>query len=63
MLSETLDLFFHTNIEPSFAKYTSERKMFPRTLKGKGNAVPLQTWTGPGGSRRLRLTDFKTIGT
>jgi hypothetical protein len=27
-------------------------------VKGKGKAVPLQTWTGPEGSRRLRLTDF-----
>jgi len=26
-------------------------------------AVPLQAWTGPEGSRRLRLPDFKTIGT
>jgi len=31
--------------------------------KGKGKAIPLQTWTGPDGSRRLRLPDFKTIGT
>jgi len=31
--------------------------------KGKGKAVPLQAWTGPEGSRRLRLPDFKTIGT
>jgi len=30
---------------------------------GKGKAIPLQAWTGPGGSRRLRLPDFKTIGT
>ena len=29
----------------------------------KGKAVPLQAWTSPGGSRRLRLPDFKTIGT
>jgi hypothetical protein len=29
----------------------------------KGKAVPLQTWTGPKGSRRLRIADFKTIGT
>jgi len=28
----------------------------------KGKAVPLQAWTGPEGSRRLRLPDFKTIG-
>ena len=26
-------------------------------------AIPLQAWTGPEGSRRLRLPDFKTIGT
>jgi hypothetical protein len=29
--------------------------------KGKGKAIPLQTFTGPEGSRRLRLPDFKTI--
>jgi len=26
-------------------------------------AIPLQTWTGQEGSRRLGLPDFKTIGT
>ena len=31
--------------------------------KGKGKAIPLQAWTGREGSRRLRLPDFKTIGT
>jgi len=31
--------------------------------KGKGKAIPLQTWTGPESSRSLRLLDFKTIGT
>ena len=31
--------------------------------KGKGKAIPLQAWTGPEDSRRLRLSDFKTIGT
>ena len=31
--------------------------------KGKGKAIPLQAWTGPEGFRRLRLPDFKTIGT
>ena len=25
-------------------------------------AVPLQAWTGPEGSRRLRSPDFKTMG-
>jgi hypothetical protein len=28
-----------------------------------GKAIPLQAWTGSGGSRRLRLPDFMTIGT
>ena len=32
-------------------------------VKGKCKAIPLQAWTGPDGSRRLRLPDFKTIGT
>jgi len=31
--------------------------------KGKGKAIPLQAWTGPEGSRRLKFPDFKTIGT
>ena len=26
-------------------------------------AIPLQAWAGPEGSRRLRLPDFKIIGT
>jgi hypothetical protein len=32
-------------------------------IGGKGKAIPLQALTGPEGSRRLRLQDFKTIGT
>jgi hypothetical protein len=32
-------------------------------LSTKGKTIPLQTVTGPEGSRRLRLPDFKTIGT
>jgi len=29
----------------------------------KGKAISLKAWTGPEGSRRLRLPDFKKIGT
>ena len=29
----------------------------------KGKEIPLQPWTGPEDSRRLRLPDFKTVGT
>ena len=28
--------------------------------EGKGKAVPLQAWSGPEGSRKLRFTDYKT---
>jgi hypothetical protein len=31
--------------------------------KGKSKAIPLQDLTGPEGSRRLRIPDFKAIGT
>jgi len=37
--------------------------VMPCALVGKGKAIPLQAWTGPEGSRRLRFPDFKTIGT
>jgi hypothetical protein len=30
---------------------------------GKGKAIPLQAWRDPESSRRLRLSDFKIIGT
>jgi hypothetical protein len=36
-------------------------RAWENTKKGKAN--PLQALTGPEGSRRLRLPDFKTIGT
>jgi hypothetical protein len=31
--------------------------------KAKGKAIPLQALTGPEGSRRLRLPEFKTLDT
>jgi len=31
--------------------------------KCKVTAIQLQAWTGPEGSRRLKITDFKTIVT
>ena len=30
------------------------------SVKGKGKAVPLQAWSGPEGSRKLRFPDFMT---
>jgi hypothetical protein len=32
-------------------------------LACKGKVIPLQAWTDPEGSRRLRLPDFMTVGT
>jgi hypothetical protein len=34
-----------------------------RSTSNSGKAISLQAWTGPEGCRRLRLPDFKTIGT
>jgi hypothetical protein len=31
--------------------------------KGKSKAIPVQGWTGPQGSRKLRLLCFNTTGT
>jgi len=42
---------------------TLKTYMYMGKGKSKGKAIPLQAWTGPEGSRRLRLPDFKTIGT
>ena len=38
-----------------------ERSPFCKDSKGK--AIPVQAWTGPEVSRRLRLPDFNIIGT
>jgi hypothetical protein len=29
--------------------------------QGKGKTIPVQAWTGPEGSRRLRLLEFKKV--
>jgi len=34
-----------------------------KTSRYEGKAIPFQAWTGPEGFKRLRLPDFKTIGT
>jgi hypothetical protein len=37
--------------------------VFDRNYYVKGKTIPLQPWTGPEGSRRLKLPDFGTVGT
>jgi len=41
----------------------AERNLTKFGIEVDGKAIPLQVWTGSEGSRRLRLPDFKTIGT
>ena len=39
---------------------TNANSSEPSKGKGKGKAVPLQAWSGPEGSRKLRFPDFMT---
>jgi hypothetical protein len=43
---------------------TIKKKNYTESFKltEKGKAIPLQAWTGPEGTKMLRITDFKTIG-
>jgi hypothetical protein len=59
------------NIKMYFYTYIEERIIFiylsvwscDKVKDKQVKAIPLQTWTGPEVSWRLRLPDFKTIGT
>jgi len=46
-----------------FTKNLSFITVAHRPIILKGKAVPLQAWTGPEDSTKLRLPDFKTMGT
>ena len=41
----------------------NKKLVIKSTEKKKGKAIPLQAWTGPEVSRRLRFPEFKTVGT
>ena len=50
--------------------HSPEEQITPLNFKAKakklakrGKEIPLKSWTGHEGSRRLRLPDFKIIGT
>jgi len=45
-------------IKPSV--FWGAHKSLPIGKKGKGKAAPLQAWSGPEGSRKLRFPDFMT---
>ena len=37
------------------------REIFKGKSKGKGQAIPVQVWTGPKGYGNLRLPDMETV--
>jgi hypothetical protein len=51
-------IFNYATVCQRAKKYGTEN--FKLTKNGK--AIPLQAWTGPEGSGRLKLPDFNTIG-
>jgi len=52
-----LPLFRNTN----FWFFNVEQKKYLNILGGGGKAVPLQAWSVPKGSRKLRFPDFMTM--
>jgi len=38
------------------------KQILQQIIKGKGKPVPLQDWSGPEGSRKLRFPDYMTTG-
>jgi hypothetical protein len=50
---------FELNVKVWCQKVKTNSKTFKY---GIGKAIPLQVWTAPEGSRRIKLPDFKTIG-
>jgi hypothetical protein len=56
-----LSYIFHSGVfEPNFVINRLNRTSSLPLGKGKGKAVPLQAWSGPEGSRKLRFPDFVT---
>jgi hypothetical protein len=50
-----------TTVEGSYSAICYQIRKTIYSVFTKGKAIPLQVWTGPEGSRRLRLPDFKTV--
>jgi len=47
----------------SCSTYDKYMSAFKLNSKSKGKAISLQAWTGTEGSRKVRIPDFKTVGT
>ena len=59
-------VLYYTGLEHCFLNFffhdvqLSRNKIRALTNKKKSKAVPLQVWSGPEGSRKLRFLDFMT---
>jgi len=53
------DIFVNCNWVVTRWQYYSTH-LHTDTASGKGKAVPLQAWSGPEGSRKLRYPEFMT---
>ena len=59
---------FNSSFQLNSLKYylgilQTQNNIQEHTGKSKGKTMSTQAWTGPEGSRKLRLLDFKTIAT
>jgi len=62
-LSRSMSDTFWNSIRSRYCKRMAKftfRPLIPRTIK-KGKSVPLQAWSGPEGSRKLRIPDYVTM--
>ena len=63
-MAGTLESFYHKIFkifgQPMLLQLAQYTHTYTRK-KIKGKAVPLQTWSGPEGSRKLRFPDFMTM--
>jgi hypothetical protein len=58
----------HTYIHTSLLGLEVQNLKSGKTLSynggnGKSKAIPVEAWSGPEGSRKLKLPDFMTVGT
>ena len=56
---QSISLYDRATVLPSAASHAEVKVHYRLKVK----AIPLQAWTGPKGSKRLRLPHFKTVGT
>jgi len=56
-------LYLKTQSVPRSKHFRLGDQLIPEASKVKSKAIPLQALTGPESYRRLRLPDFKTVGT